>query len=414
MEAPDVTDFSSSSSHRLPTVSASQALQELNSTSTTRVISTGLRQLDLILQSKDVSTAGQSTPQAGLSRGQITEIYGPPGVGKTTFGMQMAAHALHAGDHVVWVDCSFSLPGPRLKQMLRSFRPPEDEGPEPLHAISHNVDDLLNKFDHYSVPTLPHLLALLLHTSPGFPPLKTSLIVIDSISTLFSLAFPFRASVDEQSRNGSHSRITPNNKSTASSQQWASGRRWAVLGECISKIGKLAALNNIAVLITTQTATRMNAGLGGTVLVPAISSSMWDAGIANRIVLFRDWPQPSPMENEDGDSRREARYAGVLKVGGFMLHGSGTGKVVPYIIKDSGIEEIAPNTGLDNPPLTSMPIIPGPPSTTKRKHDEVADSQSEEDGEGDFEPSSEEDYGPWIEEAEEGIAELAEKPVPDD
>lgn len=59
----------------------------------------------------------------GVSRGKVTEIYGPSGVGKTALGytskqrdmlkkltvysMQLAACALHAGERVIWVgQCS--------------------------------------------------------------------------------------------------------------------------------------------------------------------------------------------------------------------------------------------------------------------------------------------------------------------
>lgn len=71
----------------MPTVSAAQALQDLNSP-TARSISTGLRELDAALQNRDVSTLSDAEGQhvGGVSRGQLTEVYGPPGVGKTAFG----------------------------------------------------------------------------------------------------------------------------------------------------------------------------------------------------------------------------------------------------------------------------------------------------------------------------------------
>lgn len=64
---------------RLPTVSASQALQTLNS-SQHQAISTGLRQLDELLQSRESAPGSQHALRGGLPRGQVTEIYGPPGV----------------------------------------------------------------------------------------------------------------------------------------------------------------------------------------------------------------------------------------------------------------------------------------------------------------------------------------------
>lgn len=69
---------------RLPTFSASQALQNLWSTSR-RPISTGLRRLDAALQGKDYESSSQDDLLCGISRGEVTEVYGPPGVGKTAF-----------------------------------------------------------------------------------------------------------------------------------------------------------------------------------------------------------------------------------------------------------------------------------------------------------------------------------------
>lgn len=71
----------------MPTVSAAQALQDLES-SPTRCISTGLSLLDLALQNKDPLQVSTSVDHnhGGIPRGKVTEIYGPPGVGKTTLG----------------------------------------------------------------------------------------------------------------------------------------------------------------------------------------------------------------------------------------------------------------------------------------------------------------------------------------
>ena len=67
---------------RLPTVSASQALQNISSTPR-RPISTGLKSLDAFLQGRALEAPGQTLSPSGISRGEVTEIYGPPGVGKT-------------------------------------------------------------------------------------------------------------------------------------------------------------------------------------------------------------------------------------------------------------------------------------------------------------------------------------------
>jgi RecA/RadA recombinase len=71
----------------MPTISAAQALQDLNDPAA-RCISTGLRELDGALSGRDVSTSGLLAEEwvGGVERGKVTEVFGPPGVGKTGFG----------------------------------------------------------------------------------------------------------------------------------------------------------------------------------------------------------------------------------------------------------------------------------------------------------------------------------------
>ncbi|KAL8688930.1 MAG: hypothetical protein Q9218_005277 [Villophora microphyllina] len=78
----DVGDMEEQDLNRLPTVSASQALQDIDSTSR-RPIGTGLRRLDRVLQGKSYEQIDEDGTTGGLPRGQITEIYGPPGAGKS-------------------------------------------------------------------------------------------------------------------------------------------------------------------------------------------------------------------------------------------------------------------------------------------------------------------------------------------
>lgn len=107
------------------------------------------------------------------------------------------------------------------------------------------------------------------------------------------------------------------------------------MNDLMSKLSKLAALNNIAVLVTCQTATRMRAGLGA-VLLPALSGTEWDNGISTRLVLFRDWPPPAHKDMSDADRQLlgKVRYAGAIKVNGVTLADIGTvGNVVPFTIQ---------------------------------------------------------------------------------
>ena len=67
---------------RLPTQSASAALQNLVS-GFPEHISTGLPHLDALLCGREVHSLDQDSGKGGFAKGQVTEIYGPPGVGKT-------------------------------------------------------------------------------------------------------------------------------------------------------------------------------------------------------------------------------------------------------------------------------------------------------------------------------------------
>lgn len=84
-----ITDSSglpdTSPTDRMPAISAAQALRNLDSTER-RCISTGLELLDQAIQNRD---SNQRQPdhvrqKGGISRGKVTEIFGPPAAGKTT------------------------------------------------------------------------------------------------------------------------------------------------------------------------------------------------------------------------------------------------------------------------------------------------------------------------------------------
>lgn len=72
-------------SDRLPTVPASQAWEDLKAGPATH-ISTGLEALDRALLGIDSVDSQDAALQGGVKRGQVTEIWGPPGCGKTALG----------------------------------------------------------------------------------------------------------------------------------------------------------------------------------------------------------------------------------------------------------------------------------------------------------------------------------------
>jgi hypothetical protein len=190
----------------------------------------------------------------------------------------------------------------------------------PSEDIIPSVEAMRNHFHHFSVPTLPHLLALFLHPPASFPPAGTGLIVIDSISTLVENAY-LRSHDDRSSK-----------KSDAA--KWAAGRKYAVTGEMVSKLGRMAAVSNLAVLITSQTITRIRSGLGA-LLLPAISGLEWENGISTQLVLFRDWPpRQNTQDDEDVDRWKGLRYAGAIKVKGVLSADDGRFEtVVPFTVE---------------------------------------------------------------------------------
>ena len=67
---------------RLPTVPASQALQNFTSRGA-RTVSTGITQLDKVLSTPSLPGHDAS---GGYTRNKVTEVFGPSGAGKTAFG----------------------------------------------------------------------------------------------------------------------------------------------------------------------------------------------------------------------------------------------------------------------------------------------------------------------------------------
>lgn len=81
-----ISNLDLSETHRLPTVSAADALAELENEQTMGLIPTGLPSLDRILAHVDLEDS-ENPMSGGLAKGQLTEAWGPPGAGKTALGL---------------------------------------------------------------------------------------------------------------------------------------------------------------------------------------------------------------------------------------------------------------------------------------------------------------------------------------
>ncbi|KAK3353581.1 P-loop containing nucleoside triphosphate hydrolase protein [Lasiosphaeria hispida] len=336
----DVSSFDLPSTHRLPTVSAAQALEEFQS-SHTNFIPTGLGALDASLGS---SLNGQG--EGGIQKGHVTEIWGPPGSGKTTFGIQLAVHCLREGRGVVWVDGFHPVSSHRLRTVADHVAEGEQE----------TTPGRPDAFTHYTCPSLPHFIALLCRPTAFSIPEKTSLIVVDSLSALVNHAFPRvmdgKAPVDAKGNKGPS----------------LSARKLQVLQYVVGGLQKLAATQDLAIVILTQCVTKMQVERGAT-LVPAINATVWDQGISTRLVLFRDWIL-------DRAESHDLYFVGVEKVNG-KEDGGLVNSTSPFRIEQGGLVSVDLDSTQTSRGLSSTPV-------QKRKLDdtnfEIPDSDDEDYG----------------------------------
>ncbi|KAF2219643.1 hypothetical protein BDZ85DRAFT_298589 [Elsinoe ampelina] len=403
------------SSHRLPTVSATQALKDLQANAPSPLIS-GLPQLDSILASNGSSDTFQhASKPTGLQRGTVTEIWGPSGSGKTTLAMQFAAHALRSGQQVTWIDASTPLAPCRLSPILSTPIP---------------TPDLATQFHHLPLPTLSHILTLLLFPPASIPLPTSSLLVLENLSSPLDAAYPRHPVPSTYPSSHSGAGSFPRGPQ-AEAQKWAANRRYAVTGTLGAALKKVATLHGLAVVVTCGAVTRgrgkgRGAGLGG-----GVGGVEWERSVACRVGLFRDYSrgggsggggggaggrggEMSGGERRDGIGQTErggetwgesqgggkgngvARggwkdgwYFSVTKAGGRSLvdsHGYGhdygdgdwdaqgdLGLVVPVEISSRGMREVRAGQR-----RAARVVSPKKQTVkSKRKFDEVADSDSE-------------------------------------
>lgn len=107
-------------------------------------------------------------------------------------------------------------------------------------------------------------------------------------------------------------------------------RRLQVLQYIVGALGKLAATQDLAIVVLTQCATKMQGERGAT-LIPAVNATAWDQGISTRLVLFRDWAP-------DGAESRAPHFVGVQKKNG-KGHSGSLDDVTAFSIKPVGLGE---------------------------------------------------------------------------
>lgn len=221
-------------------------------------------------------------------------------------------------------------------------------------ASTNHSKEYTSKFRHHFLPTLSHFLAMTLHPKPDFFPPDIHLLVLDGLDTLINLDYP---------RYQTHTSMKPEQ------QRWQAGRRYAILGSVISALNKLAVVHNMAVIVTTSCSTRMRTDIGlGAALVPGVGGAEWEAGVWNRLVVFRDF---------------SGRFVGVQKCQGKTLvsrEGIGeAGRLVPFDMASNGrLQERELGRPEDRTEVEGQKQRPTPVKPPKRSFDEIADSEDED------------------------------------
>ncbi|KAJ6021551.1 hypothetical protein N7540_007055 [Penicillium herquei] len=323
-----------------PVVSIS-ASQSLNASEFSREpVSTGLMRLDQALDgaSQDLQRSG------GILRGQVTEVFGPPGVGKTALALNIASNALREGGKVIWIDTSSPIPTPRLQALT----------PTP------SLDNLI----YFRTTTLPHLLALLCNPPKDFPPPDTSLLIVDSVSSLFPSYFPNAAELKDRQTQG---------KITDKAQlQWLLNRKWNISSELATHLSRLAS-RGIAVLAINQAHTKIK-GQPRATLQPLLAGGGWESNIQTRIAMYRDLP--------------DKRFMEITKRGGRVFPVRMGEMIIPFCIETDGLREVVEmveqKSPMPPPPRAQAQALHQTQPTPCRKRkasDEIADSQDEDSDE---------------------------------
>ncbi|KAG5518865.1 hypothetical protein PMAC_002396 [Pneumocystis sp. 'macacae'] len=304
--------YLSSLYHRLPTISAFDALTSNNTLS---FISSSISELDKIFGGN------------GFRTGQITEISGPPGSGKTTMALQAAINCLEKKEKILWIETFQPFPMHSLKRIIMLNK---------KTSIDNMCEDTdpLNYLTILHAPSLSNLIALFLHgynTKSRNLVQQKKLIIIDDIATPIIAAFP-TDNIKNQSRN--------------TTCDIAQLKKSQILANLLLSFNRIAAKNNASILILSKMVIKINILNGRE--CPILSSPLspvWSQNCPNRILLLRKNVIFKNTNNSWNDT--QIHFISIQKVSGVTVNSN---TLIPFIITDKGIHDITnnPNYILNN------------------------------------------------------------------
>ncbi|WEW59592.1 hypothetical protein PRK78_005066 [Emydomyces testavorans] len=271
-----------------------------------------------------VGVDGGGSP-AGVRRGEVTEIVGPRGSGKTVLGMSLAAEVLRSQQTVVWIDTAGPLCVSRLKAFLNGKN--ERVLAEGQSSPAVDKDNYIEGLLYFHSLSLAHLMSLVCHSPRDFPPRNTGLIVIDSISCLFAAEFPPR--LPKRLRKGN---LTRGQQSKLDKE---SRLYFNLIGSLVSDLRRLALQLNCAVVVINEMASRFTSSRKP-MLHEVITGFTWDSGISTSILLYWQW---LPWKMRQQMRMKSVRIAEVRKVGGTGFAERSPKRIVPFVVENSGLQE---------------------------------------------------------------------------
>ncbi|GLA89768.1 hypothetical protein AtubIFM56815_004258 [Aspergillus tubingensis] len=317
----DLPPLSTQDPHRVISFPASQSLHAStafpDAASGRKAIPTELVALDEAISAPVISSSttnerirefseGKGEQLKGLPVGHVTEVFGPPGAGKTMLGLNAAAGALGRGEGVVWIDTASPLPRPRLRKLLELQSPASPSSPR----------SLTENLTYIRAPTLPHLLSLFHPPPTSFPPPNTTLLVIDSVSAPFTPYFPNPSDINQPQQ------------AQRDVQKWLTTRKWNVISDLAAQLVKFASRADLAILVINQTHTRIRGQVRAT-LSPILSGRGWESCVRARIGVYGDFGY--------GGDGGWVRVAEVMKRDGRLVTVRDKTTVVPFRVANDGL-----------------------------------------------------------------------------